>query len=421
MNEFDFGDAFGPMDGTGLTGDAFGSGCGGVGGSGFDAFGGYENDFCGGYDAFGAQDAYSQNAFQGMQAFQGLGCGLVNESVRQQLITLGFTAEEVNAFEIVQADWGNVTQQRILQYGIPYIEAQKIKYLADIVYGKVTVDSEDELIKHLKKMKLSNKKVGIWDLEATTINKMPRKCLIKGLPAGTPFVLYNSGKNRRTFDVVDNIGSSAIIRCELIPKLPYGDSKKLVRLRDVRANRFRYYRSTDEIPKEYKEDNLRYKVQTVAELLETNGKQILVKIHHDYYRMCGRFIIVGSLKYPDKHLGLVKLITLDGTRVYVYVKQADYGEKVKYSGGSERIYDYGFDYSKAYDKLVACATNVANKVGSVYANYEPAVVDFEVIEKYVPREVGDSDGDEEAPYELGEDSRLGSTRSTKETEAGDGW
>ena len=94
------------------------------------------------------------------------------------------------------------------------------------------------------------------------------------------------------------------------------------------------------------------------------------------------------------------MITLDGTRVYVYIKQADYGEKVKYSGSSERIYDFGFDFKDAWDKLVTAAEKIAKCVDSVYADKVPATIDYERVERYEPSDVNNI-GTEEAPYELG--------------------
>ena len=308
---------------------------------------------------------------------------LIDEQMQAYLVKLGFTYDEICLYNMCMQAYGKVTSQLLTKEGVAYNIAHNINYMKDIIEGKVTVSSEDELIKHLKKMNLSNKKVGMWDLVASKEIKPKRKCLVAGMPVNTPFVLYNSGKEKTLRQVTDVTGSFVTIASDIIPKLPYGDSKKLVRLTDMRENKMKYYRDYESIPKQFKEDEGRYKTQTVAEILETDGKHILVKIHRDYVRICGRYIIVASLRVPDNHLGMINIITLDGTRVYVYAKQASFGDQLKYSKASERIYDYGFDINEIQGKLMNWGGIIYKKVGGVYANNVPATAVFQVIEDYV--------------------------------------
>lgn len=321
------------------------------------------------------------------------GACLVDDAKRSELNKLGFTFEEINVYNNVVASYGKVTSQLLSRLGIPPLAVTHIKYMADIVNDKITIDSEDALVRHFKKMALSTRKIGIYDLAASTDVKMKRKCLIGGLPVKSmlgkkevpcPFALFNSGPKNRTLNVLEVSGAHFIVLSDDIPKLEYGDSKKLYRVTDRRTRRVKYYRKQEEIPDEYKDDNL-YEVRCVAEILDTNGKYLRLKIHRDYARMCGRFIIVGSLRCPDNHLGLVKIITLDGSRVYVFAKQTGWNEKEKYSIAKERIYDYGFNVRDIYSKLNAVASAIYKRVEGVYGKTEPATVEFRHTEPYVER------------------------------------
>ncbi len=311
---------------------------------------------------------------------------VIDANSQAQLNKLGFTIEEMNAYNSLLLNCGKVTPQLMSRAGIPYQMAQHIKYMADILSGKVGVSSEDDLVAHFKKMKLTDRKIGIYDLIASRDLKMKRKCLIAGLPKGTPFALYNSGKKNTTFNIVDVSGSNFTIISDIVPKLPYGHSKKLYRVMEKSTRRYKYYEDASKIPDEYKEENL-YEIKCVAEILETNGEKVAVKVYRDYARMCGRFIIVGSLRCPDNHLGMVKIITLDGSRVYVFAKQTGWNEKEKYSIAKERIYDYGFDVRQIYEKLTRIGSVIYSKVGGVYGVQEPANVEFLNIEPYVDRSV----------------------------------
>ena len=346
------------------------------------------------------------------------GPGLLDDYTRNQLMALGFTLDEMNVYDTILYECGKVTSQLMARYGIPYNEVQRIKYMTDIIMGKYVINTEDALIQHLKKMHLTNKKTGIYDLINSKNFNMKRKCLIAGMPAGTPFVLYNSGKEKKTHTVVNVTSSNIEFVSDIIPKLPYGDSKKLVRLMDRRNNKIKYYRTVEEIPSMYKENDLDYDIKVVAELEETDGKYIKVRMHRDYARMCGRYMIVASLRVPDNHLGMIKIITLDGARAYVYAKQTGWNEKAKYSAAKERIYDYGFDVNDIRGKLMQWGSQLYTKLMGVYADFEPATVAFEHLEPYIDRSVRSGVDDE---YTNANDDNVAETSASSKTNEDDDW
>ena len=79
---------------------------------------------------------------------------VIDANSQAQLNKLGFTIEEMNAYNNLIFNFGKVTPQLMGKAGIPYQMAQHIKYMADILGGKLGVNSEDELVAHFKKMKL---------------------------------------------------------------------------------------------------------------------------------------------------------------------------------------------------------------------------------------------------------------------------
>ena len=298
-----------------------------------------------------------------------------------KLISLGFTMEEISTYDIARTQLKNVTVSKLTQFGIPYDNAKRMKYIDDIMNGKVNVESEDELIKHLKRMQLVNFKIGIDRLEVSGIKCMERKCVVAGMPAGTPFCIYDSKRNGELFKVLDVTGTRILIISDKIPKLKYGDSKKLIRVSDLRQRKIKYYREYNEIPQEYRDNKIGYKVETVAQLDRTDGKQISIWFNRDYARLCGRFIVVGSMRRPEMHLGMIEIICIEGTRVYVFARQANQWKDAKYSGNFERVYDYGFNKDSINQKLLKAAGKVYRNVNGVFYKNVPANTVFESVEK----------------------------------------
>lgn len=266
-----------------------------------------------------------------------------------QLLSLGFTLEEINTLNYIIMCNGKVTQSALVSYGLPYETAQKIKYMYDIATGKISINSTDDLVKHLRKTFGAHRRIGINDLALSKIQKVPRKAVVAGI-GDTTFCIYNSMKhpaNERMYDVVDVTGSRIFIETSIKPVLKYKQPKK---------------------------------IDGVIEIinLKDNGN-VVVAINKEYARLCNRYIIVGSLRRPEFHHGMVEIICIEGTRVYIYAQTMNSNETVKYNGGTQRVYDYGFYTKDITSKLVAVASEIYNIVNGVYAADIPSNSDFHVL------------------------------------------
>lgn len=404
-NGYNDGSGYG---GNGYGGDPYSGSYGGYGGyGGGDPYGGgygYGGDAYGGggYGAdpyggsYGGGDPYGMGGNEygtGMQSSCG-GLGVYTAGTQfdfdaDAMLRLGFTSEEIMVLQNFIMYGEKTTVANMSKYGIPYQEAQKIKYMYDILTGKVGIDTPDQLVKHLKKMHGGRQKIGIYSLETSKVSTIPRKAVIGGLPpmdGRNPFVIYNSvarKKEDRMYDVVNVTAHKVTIKTNLIPKLPYKDSKKLVKVTDRETNRFKYVRDVEELPSSIKKNPDGYSVNTVAEIKEMrnarDGKELLIAFDPQYCRVCNRFIIVASLKHPEFHHGMVEIICIEGSRVYVFAKTAAMSESVKYSGNTQRVYDYGFLPAEIQPKLMKAANEVYKNVCGVLASTEPANSAFEVI------------------------------------------
>ncbi len=267
------------------------------------------------------------------------------------LMSIGFTSEQINTLSYIVNVHGKATTQLMVQgYGIPYEQAQILKYLYDICIGKVRIDTDDDLCKHLRKLFGRHKRIGIGDLPVSKINEVPRKALIGKIPKDTPFAIWNSKQYpplERLYHVVDVSGSNIIIETNRLPVL------------------------------KWKQDRF---IDGVLKILtEPKDGKIQVSINKEYCKLCNRFVIVASLRRPEFHHGLVEIICYEGTRVYVFVDTLSAKKYSRYGNNTQRIYDYGFLPNEILPKLLACASKIGSILMGVKANNEPANMEFEIL------------------------------------------
>lgn len=264
------------------------------------------------------------------------------------LKSIGFTAEEIQALQFIVTNEGKATVNIMTQaYGLPYEQAQKLKYMYDICTGRVIISSEEDLSKHLRKMFGKHQRIGIQNLATSKISDVPRTALIAGIPENTPFKLWNSKQyavNERMYTVVDVSGQNVIIETNRIPQLKYKQPKYIPEVLEIKEG-------------------------------PTNGK-LRVAINKKYCRLCNRFVIVASLRRPEFHHGLIEIICVEGTKVYVFADTMAAKKYTRYASNNQRIYDFGYYPFEIQPKLMQCTTEIYQRLCGVYATTVPANTDF---------------------------------------------
>lgn len=298
----------------------------------FDGFN-YGNGNCGG--SYGVYTTQSQ--------FQ------LDESM---LLRLKFTQNEINTLKQVITCCGKVTTGKMVQMGMNQNLAKKIKYMYDIATGSVMIDSPDDLSKHLRKMFGAHQRIGIQHLAVSKIQRVPRKCLIGNVPAGT-FEMFNSkhyGVNGM-YDVKNVTSTNIEIVTQRKPVLKRGASKKL---------------------------------DGVLEITGINQEgYINVLVNKNYARLCNRFIIVASLRRPEYYHAMVEIICIEGTKIYVFAITMRDSETPNYKNGTQRVYDYGFFNQEIKRKLMNTATIIYKNLCGVYATTEEGNMEFSTLKKVV--------------------------------------
>ena len=269
----------------------------------------------------------------------------------RRLLSQGFTQQEINALKFLVQNDGRITVNNMVQgYNIPYEEAQKIKYMYDICTGRVSINSDDDISKHLRRMFGKHKRIGIQDLATSSIGEIGRTAMIAGIPTNTPFAIWNS-KNypplERLYKVVGVSQGMVTIATDRIPRLKYKQSKSIPGILEIKEN-------------------------------PVNGI-MKVAISKDYCRLCNRFIVVASLRRPEFHLGMVQIICVEGTRIYVYAETLPPNKNSKYYSSTQRIYDYGYFQQEINHKLLGCATRVYRQICGVTATTIPANMDYKLL------------------------------------------
>lgn len=271
----------------------------------------------------------------------------------QKLKALGFQDVEINVLQNVLCSFGKVTMQQLQQgMGLNYEQAQRIMYMYNICSGRVRIDQEAELITHLRRMFGRRKRITINDLPTSPISQIPRTAMIAGIKEHG-YDIWNS-KNyplmERSYSVVDVQGSNIIIETDRWPTLKFKQA---------------------------------YKVPGVLEIKEIDkeNRRLVVAINKQYCRLCNRFIIVAQTRRPEFHLGLVQIICIEGTKIYVYACNAGVKENIHYAQGNSRVYDYGYYTGDIKPKLMSVAQKIYKMVCGFTASVQRPNSKFEYISK----------------------------------------
>jgi len=270
----------------------------------------------------------------------------INENM---LLDLGFSLDEINLLKFIIENEGKFSRNLLMKYDVPYELINRLKYMYDILIGRVSIESVEDLVKHLKKMFGTHRKIGITDLALSKINKVPRKAVIGNIK-DKAFKIYNSKQykpDKRIYDVEKVTNERIHIVTSRRPVLEYGHPKK---------------------------------IEGVIEILsEKPDKRLVIAVNKKYARLCNRFIIAASLRRPEFHHGLIEIICIEGTRIYVFAQSIGTAETVRYSH-LQRVYDYGIFPNTIQPKLINTASELYDIITGVYAIQYPANIDYFIID-----------------------------------------
>lgn len=292
----------------------------------------------------------NQSGFSGYNDISTQGAGLYTPVTQfnfdiNALQSLGFRPEMIETLQCIVANEGKVTPMVLSKYGIPYEQARDIKYMYDITTGKVVINSEVDLIKHLRRMFGKDRRIGINDLALSKIKEVPRMAVVANIKVA-PYTIYNSKQyaaNDRLYKVTDVSSSRITVETTRKPKLKWGTEKK---------------------------------IDGVLEIKEVKGKVVTIAFDKSVCKLCNRFIIVASLKRPEFHHGLAEIICLEGTKVYVYAQTLKPKDTIKYNYGTQRVYDFGYLKTEINQKLTSAAATLYPMVCGVLGTTYPPNMDF---------------------------------------------
>lgn len=298
--------------------------------------------------------------YSGYSNMNGQGAGIYTPNTQfnfdtNMLRSLGFSNEMIKTLQFIVNNSGKVTPSVISQYGIPYETARDIKYMYDIATGKVVIDSEQDLIKHLRRMFGKDKRIGIDDLALSKIKDVPRMAVVGGIKQ-EPYTIYNS-KAYPPYDrlyKVYNVSSSTItVLTPRKPQIKHGTPMKL---------------------------------EGVLEIKGLHKGEVMIAFNKNVCKLCNRFIVVASLRRPEFHHGMVEIICLEGTKVYVYAQTLKPNINIKYNYGTQRVYEYGFLKPEINQKLLKTASGLYPLVCGVLGKTYAANMDYITIPVEQPKE-----------------------------------
>ena len=269
---------------------------------------------------------------------------------KNTLLSMGFTDTEISHYTNIVCNGGKFTPSALQSYGYNFEQAKRLAYLNNVCQGKVTIGSDDQKVKHLKKMFGSEHKITIQDLATSRVTDVPRLAVVANI-IQSPYDIWNSKNYKGTaalYRVVDVSGQKITVITDKKPVLKYGAAKKIPGMLEIRG-------------------------------VKENGG-VIVTFDRRYCALCNRFIIVASTRNPEFHCGKYSILCYEGTRVYVYAVNMGTKEKLHYSMGNQRIYDFGFLPNQIKPKLENVAQWIYKKIGGVEAKYDNPNQNYRVVD-----------------------------------------
>ena len=323
----------------------------------------------------------------------------MNRNISIQLLGMGFSQLEINNFEYIYAYGGKFSPNALQQYGYSYDQAKRIAYMYKIMQGGVNIQTEKDLITHVKKMtgtshaiakqavyreNLSNgygaqnysevelikhlretngrqRKLTIQDLAVSNVTEVPRVAVVAGIN-DVPYNIWNSSNYKgkdAMYRVVDATSSKITIETAKKPKLEWGRSREVPGVLEINGVR--------------------------------NNGNAVVTFDKKYCRLCNRFVIVASLRNPEFHLGKYDMICFEGTKVYIFALNMGTRENLKYNMGNQRIYAYGILPNNIKSKLTSVAKSMYQQLGGVNVKYIEPNEEYSVVPRNQVDESFDND------------------------------
>lgn len=273
-----------------------------------------------------------------------------------RLASLGFSQTEIGILQNIYQCGGKFTSQALQQYGFNFEQAKRIMYMYNICIGKVRVESEEDTVKHLKKMFRSDYKITIHDLDVSKITSIPRVAVVANIKQ-EPFTIYNSNNyrgNDRLYNVVDVTTTNIIVETKRKPQLKYKADKGVKNCLEIKG-------------------------------IKTDGK-VVVAFNKNYCRLCNRYAIIATLKRPEFYLAMYEMICFEGTKVYVYANNIGTRDVVRYNSNSQRIYDYGISPNDIDSKTKNAAFRIYKKLNGVSSTFIRGNSSFSLLEVSRPTE-----------------------------------
>lgn len=283
-----------------------------------------------------------------------------------RLISLGFSQDEVNCLGSLVNMGYKINNTNLQMMGLDYEHQQRIKYMYNICCGKVSIDTKEELIRHLKKMNNHAYKIGIGNLPISKIVQIPRVAVVAGIKE-EPYTIWNSNqyKGKEMLYIVQNVsGQKITVETSRKPVLKHGAAMSIPGVLEIKG-------------------------------VKANNKAV-IEFNKAHCRLCNRFIVVATLRRPEFHHGMYEIICYEGTRVYVYARTMGVKDGVKYNGSTERVYAFGFFEHEIKGKVEAVAKYLYNGLRGVKAEYESGNQDYLFLD--VVRKDADYDDEEDIIY-----------------------
>ena len=236
-------------------------------------------------------------------------------------------------------------------YGYNALQAKRIEYMFKIYTGKISIETNDQLIKHFKTMTNNAHKLTVADLAVSKVTSVPRFAVIQNIDI-EPYTIWNSENYKgvqRLYKVYETRGQSVTVETKRSPRLDYGASKEIPGVLKIHGKTF--------------DGNVR------------------VTFDKKYCRLVNRFIIIASLKNPEKHCGKYDIITSDGNRVYVYATNMGTKETPKYQMSNQRVYAYGIFGKQIPSKLKSVAEEMYRYTGGYSYKLCKPTVEYHTLDR----------------------------------------
>ena len=299
----------------------------------------------------------------------------------QDFIALGFDSGLIKDF-FTAVGYVDISKVSVLQFNnilkrnlncINNNIRSLLVYMYRLYIGELSIDTDniDQLCKHLRNINKHVDRITLNDLEVsyckTGVN-IPQYIVIGGLK-DTDFAIYDKEfLNARGKEYIKDSKSRVnLLKYKYLGVFNLSKQTQTKCYFTTKLKPVLKYKSAREIPD-----------KIGIEKVNKDGT-VDVWVSKNYCRLLNRYVIYASLKKPEFYIKILEIITLNGTRLYIYAQNIYTKRLSSYNSNNLRIYGHGIYGDDIDNKLKNIYKSIQTRIPIYKADLVDGNTDFQTL------------------------------------------